>query len=139
MKRTITILLVDDDEDDRNIFCEALQLIDPEIQSVTATDGLEALDFLKKCTDLPNFIFLDLNMPRMDGKQCLKTLKEDKRFEAIPVIIYSTSKMEEDVQEAMRLGAAHYIEKPVNFDDICRKIALVIKGKWRKHSVPVKK
>lgn len=138
MKHTISILLIDDDEDDRNIFCDALRLIDPAIKAHTATDGQNALDFLKRCETLPDFIFLDLNMPRMDGKQCLKKLKEDKHFETIPVIIYSTSKMEEDVKETMQLGAAHYIKKPVSFDDICKELAMVIKGKWEKHRVRMK-
>lgn len=138
MKNSIALLLVDDDEDDRNLFREALDEIDVTIDCFMATDGLNALEFLNNCETLPDFIFIDLNMPRMNGKQLIRELKRNKQFEPIPVIIYSTSKIEEDVVETMRLGAAHYIKKPVSFNLICKEISMALKGKWesKKHHLP---
>ena len=139
MKNPIAILLVDDDEDDRNLFREALDEIDAAADCFMATDGLNALEFLNNCETLPDFIFVDLNMPRMNGKQLIRELKQNKQFESIPVIIYSTSKIEEDVKETMGLGVALYIKKPVSFNLICKEISMVLKGTWesKKHNLPL--
>jgi CheY-like chemotaxis protein len=76
----ITALLVDDDEDDRAFFCEAMGTISHNVICVTAEDGVDAFDFLRHSSKLPDFIFLDLNMPRMNGKDCLRELKQNKRY-----------------------------------------------------------
>src|ERR1041384_3417827 len=136
MKKNISqfILIVDDDDDDRIFFCEALHEIDPAIKFIIAKDGAEALDFLSKSDVLPDFIFLDLNMPRMNGKKCLEELKKSDRFFQIPVVMYSTSKNEERSEETKKLGALAFIKKPVLFDDIREIISHVISGEWEKVS-----
>ena len=123
IKRTLLVLLVDDDADDRQFFVEALSEVDPEIKIATSVDGIEALDFLHKLQELPNYIFLDLNMPRMDGFQCLAELKKSTRYAHIPVIIYTTSKQKEEEDEAFRLGASAFFQKPSNFADICKGLS----------------
>jgi CheY-like chemotaxis protein len=128
MKHSLRILLVDDDEDDRQFFCEAAQEVDSAIKCNTAKDGLAAIDFLNKQEVLPDFIFLDLNMPRMDGRQCLKALKELPAYSNIPVIIYSTSMLDHDLESTVRLGASFFIKKPVLFEDLCKEIFNVVKG-----------
>ena len=105
------LLIVDDDRDDRYFFRNAVKEIDPAIECQEAPDGLEALIQLRNSKILPDFIFLDLNMPGMNGKQCLAELKKDARLASIPVIIYSTSDFWKDIEETSKLGAAYYLIK----------------------------
>jgi CheY-like chemotaxis protein len=122
MDKVYTILLVDDDEEDRQIFMDALDEIDPGISCITAGDGRAALRLLEEQPVLPDIIFLDLNMQGMDGWQFLGEKRKNSRFEAIPVVIYSTSSHVKDIKETKELGAAGFITKPVLFDDICLKV-----------------
>jgi CheY-like chemotaxis protein len=85
----MTILLVDDDQDDVYIFREAINAISPEIKCIHAQDGIEAVELLKDA--IVDIIFLDLNMPRMDGKECLTEIRNNDALRNIPIIIYSTA------------------------------------------------
>src|SRR5262249_16873073 len=100
------IMIIDDDDDDRELFKEALYEISPEITCLKALDGVDALQMLSGGEHLPDIIFLDLNMPQINGRECLQILKQHDQLKDIPVIIYSTSKTEENVQQAMAAGAA---------------------------------
>ena len=94
------IMIVDDDPDDRAFFCEALSEVDASIECICLKGGEEAIEHLEESSnEFPDFIFLDLNMPRMDGKQCLKQLKSNSNLSSIPVVIYTTSKSKEDIEE----------------------------------------
>jgi CheY-like chemotaxis protein len=115
------ILFIDDDEDDRFLFAEALRSINPAIICDMAEDGLEALKILEAPL-LPDYIFLDLNMPVMNGFECLAEIKKNTRLQHIHVIIYSTSKNDRDVERIKNLGAISYIKKPADFKDLCDKI-----------------
>ncbi|MEO6167215.1 MAG: response regulator [Chitinophagales bacterium] len=109
----ITIMIVDDDEDDRRIFLEGIQEVDPGVQLLTAEDGITA--FLKlgaKEQQLPDFIFLDLNMPKQNGHEVLAELKNDELLKNIPVIIYTTSENEHEKAESLKKGAVAWITKP---------------------------
>lgn len=126
------VLIVDDDADDRELFCEAVQEIDETIQCITASNGeaaLKLLDNEKKDRPLPDYIFLDLNMPRLNGKQCLALIKSSPELQHIPIIIYTTSKLKEDVTETKRLGASYFITKPSKQKDLKKIISLVLEGK----------
>lgn len=113
----MTILLVDDDEDDQDIFKEASELVKPDINCLFAKDGEKCLELLETLSPLPDYIFLDVNMPRMDGKECLRLLKApDSPFQKIPVVIYSTSNHKSELGEYFRLGAANFITKPSEFN-----------------------
>ncbi|WP_205509639.1 response regulator [Longitalea arenae] len=108
-----SFLLVDDDIDDIIIFQESLKKVDEKIQFFSATNGKAAIDFLTdNINQLPSLIFLDINMPRMDGKECLKTIKQDERLKHIPVLMYTTSSQSSDIEETMMLGAMCFITKP---------------------------
>src|SRR6186713_1991328 len=97
----MTILLVDDDEDDRKLFVEATKEVDSTIVCNTASDGMEALAYLQDGrNEVPDFIFLDLRMPGLSGEECLIEIKKDQRMASVPVIVYTTSR---DVQESKRL------------------------------------
>ena len=120
----ITILMADDDPDDRLLTADALKearLIN-DIRFVE--NGVELLEYLRKQGKFaapadaprPGLILLDLNMPRMDGRTVLKELKNDPEFRAIPVVVLTTSKDDEDVYRSYDLGVNSYIVKPVTFE-----------------------
>lgn len=111
----MTILLVDDDEDDHEIFREAVSIVKPDCKMVFAKDGEHGLSQLAAGTR-PDFIFLDVNMPKMDGKEFLKRVKAEPHLQKIPVIIYSTSKHKNALGEYIALGASNYITKPSEFN-----------------------
>ncbi|MBO9583933.1 MAG: response regulator [Flavobacterium sp.] len=118
------ILLADDDRDDAEMFCEALADIDQNIICHCAENGSEALKTLKKQDKIPEVIFLDLNMPIMNGWECLKELKLDARYKEIPVIMISTSSHKNDMDKAANLGALCYFVKPNNFNDLKQVLQL---------------
>ena len=125
------ILLADDDADDRKYFLESLAEIDSTIECITAKDGQQALAFLNSPGFvLPDYIFLDLRMPRISGKQCLLQIKADDRLKDIPVIIYTTSRAVEESEELLRLGAVHFITKPADPDEIYYVLTLVLEERW---------
>src|SRR5579859_2280972 len=127
----MTILLVDDDEDDRKLFFEAARELDDTISCVSASSGEEALLYLKESSNpVPDYIFLDLRMPGLSGEECLLEIKKDERIASVPVIVYTTSK---DVRESVRLkqlGAAHFMSKPVFPDDVFYMVSFVLGEKW---------
>jgi DNA-binding response OmpR family regulator len=127
------ILIVDDDEDDRDLFCEAVRAIDPSIECTEARDAEQALHLLKSSKIfMPDFIFLDLNMPRINGKQCLAELKKSRDLRHIPVIIYTSSKRDADKIETRLLGAAHYISKPSGLAELNKALSFVLERKFEK-------
>ena len=120
-------LLVDDDPDDRDLFCEALLEIDPKIVCYAASGGRNALANLKTgAISLPDIIFLDINMPGMNGWQILSFLKEDEESKDIPVIMYSTSSHPEDVEKAHSFGALCMFTKPPSFAELKKCLELVL-------------
>jgi CheY-like chemotaxis protein len=122
----ITFLLADDDADDKTLFCEALAEINPAITCHTAADGKEALDILAKDQiKKPDIIFLDINMPVMDGWQCLGRLKEDTEHKDIPVIMYSTSSYQRDIDLALESGAFCFFTKPSDYRELRSILRLI--------------
>src|SRR3989337_1799555 len=130
MRKAQIIMIVDDDEDDVELFCDALKDVNDEIKCISVPNGEEALKKLNGDNDLPDYIFLDLNMPRLNGKQCLKRLKINAKLRDIPVIIYSTSKLREDIEETKQLGAVHFLTKPSRLKDLRKAISSILDGKY---------
>jgi len=129
-KKHTTLLIVDDDPDDCELFLEAVKEIDPSFNCIQASNGEDALALLhKKHPEIPDFIFLDMNMPRIDGRQFFSELKKDLHLQHIPVIIYTTSRRPEDVAEMKRMGSAGFITKPRTFEEICDAISNAITRK----------
>jgi CheY-like chemotaxis protein len=112
MRQIVNLMLVDDDEDDRDIFLSVVESISPDIVCSVATNGREALMKLGGAETLPEKIFLDLNMPLMDGKQFLREIKKNRGLSKIPVIILSTSSDKETIALTKELGAEDFITKP---------------------------
>lgn len=124
---TIKILLVDDDEDDLQLFLQALRVIDRSIDLMYADDGVTALKLLfNRELPLPDYIFLDLNMHRMNGKECLTEIKSLAYLAHIPVIICTTSKRDSDVLKTKELGASAFFTKPSSFDELVQVIRFIL-------------
>ena len=111
------ILYAEDDIDDFDFLCEVIRSFRPGLECVNAINGIEALEFLETTKRLPDVIVIDINMPAMDGRACLKAIKSDARFSAIPVIIYSTSRDPRDIAICMQLGATDYLMKPNTMEE----------------------
>jgi CheY-like chemotaxis protein len=127
MSKQVLVFLVEDDLDDQGLFHDALAEIDKNIQLVTAVNGVEAMRKFNHETYLvPDYIFMDLNMPLMNGLQCLREFKKIPSFENVPVIIYSTSCSERDIQEAHKAGAFYYFRKPYSFLELCSELKIVL-------------
>ena len=131
MRKKITLFLADDDEDDKKLFIESAKQIDKQIKIFTASDGQEALSILKdKRNPLPDYIFLDLRMPRISGKQCLEEIRKDERLQHIPVFIYTTSREVMDSIKLKESGAVHFISKPADPSEIYYILSAVLNEKW---------
>lgn len=122
------ILLADDDRDDTDLFCEALAGAANDIVCHCAGDGRELLNTLNELPEKPQLIFLDLNMPVMNGWECLSLLKQDPQTRHIPVIIISTSSHQQEMEKALSLGALCYFVKPDHFNQLSRVLGVLVKG-----------
>ncbi len=124
--KRITILLAEDDADDRLLVKEALAegRVLNELRCVE--DGEELMDYLRRQgryadpeqSPRPGLVLLDLNMPRKDGREALREIKSDPELRRIPIVVMTTSKAEEDIFRSYDLGANSYISKPVTFDGL---------------------
>ena len=131
MKSNMSFFIVDDDVDDRNLFIEAVKEVDATIECITANNGEQALALLADPrTSLPDFIFLDLRMPRIDGKKCLIELKKNEKLKHIPVVIFTTSRDVEESKELKEIGAFHFISKPNDPEEIYYLISFVLDEHW---------
>lgn len=107
--------LADDDRDDTDLFGEALKKIDKEIVFHSAANGKELIEKLHTTNTKPEIIFLDINMPEVDGWESLRKLKQHEMLREIPVVMYSTSSAYIDGHRAIKSGAVCYLEKPASF------------------------
>ncbi|MEJ7738163.1 MAG: TonB-dependent receptor plug domain-containing protein [Chitinophagaceae bacterium] len=124
-----TVFLIDDDIDDQEIFCAALQTIDTSINCEVADDGILALERLMDKKDfLPDYIFIDLNMPRINGVECLAETKKIDRLKSVPVFMFSTSPGPEAVMANKMLGAQRLIVKPANFNNLVAVLSGIVRS-----------
>ncbi len=123
----IRLLLTDDDPDDCMFFRDALQDLQVPSDLTTMKDGVELMHFLHDKKDsLPDVLFLDLNMPRKKGQECLKEIRQQEHLNSLPVIIFSTSYDEGVASGLYALGANYYIQKPGDFEKLKEVIAEVM-------------
>jgi CheY-like chemotaxis protein len=125
----IKVIHTDDDPDDRELFKEALSRIDFKTSLQSFADCSSLVNNLLKTRDggLPDVIFLDINMPKKNGLSCLKEIRDNKRFEKIAIVILTTSTRPEDVQEANKLGANLFLNKPSNFKELKSLLSHLLK------------
>ena len=128
------IFLADDDVDDCTLFEDALREVSSTTQLTTAADGIELMEILEeRVPPKPDVIFLDLNMPRKNGLECLEQIKQTSRFSNIPIVIFSTSAQNETVNEVYRKGANYYICKPGSFAKLKSAIQQILTVDWAKN------
>lgn len=131
----INICLADDDEDDRLFFTDAFEELKMKTNVMTFNDGVELMDYLNDGDSiLPNVLFLDLNMPKKNGVECLLEIKQNEKLNDIAIAIYSTSSSEEHIEETFVNGANIYIKKPSDFDDLKKILAEVVTINWQYHT-----
>jgi CheY-like chemotaxis protein len=116
------VLIIDDDPEDSEIFCDAIATISASIKCLGSKSSEDALVLLNQNMDtLPDLIFLDINMPKMDGRECLVEIKKNKHLEHIPVVMYSTSASYKDLDFFKRMNIK-FMEKPSSFDDLVNEL-----------------
>ncbi|WP_142784816.1 response regulator [Changchengzhania lutea] len=131
----IKVILADDDEDDRLFFTDAFDELKITTKVNTFNDGVYLMDYLNgDDVVLPHVLFLDLNMPRKNGIECLKEIKDNPKFNDISVAIYSTSASEEDIEKTFVLGANIYIKKPSDFKTLKKVLSEVVTINWQYHT-----
>ena len=131
-KEPILILLADDDEDDRLFFKEAFEEIKIKTIVNIVNDGVELMNHLThEGNKLPHILFLDLNMPRKTGNDCLLEIKSMAHLKDIAIAIYSTSSSEKDIEETFVQGANVYIKKPSDFNTLKKILEQVITINWQ--------
>jgi CheY-like chemotaxis protein len=126
MVKSKNIFLVDDDVDDQLFFTDALREIDSGISCSIANNGKEALEYLRELKLLPEILFLDLNMPFMNGYECLSQLKNEPRLSRIPVVIFTTSNDPKDAEITHQLGAEVFLSKPPEFGQLREKLEKIL-------------
>jgi|JI10StandDraft_1071094.scaffolds.fasta_scaffold131674_2 CheY-like chemotaxis protein len=133
----ITVFLADDDSDDRAFFEEAFTDLSMDIKLKSLNDGEELISTISEVITNPpppHLVFLDLNMPRKNGFECLSEIKNNPRFKNIPIVIISTSTHSADIDRSYELGADAYIAKPNNLKDLRKLIKSVLDLKlWTNH------
>lgn len=117
MKKKLDILFIDDDLIEGMKFNRALNGMDYDCNIIEASNGEDALNILRQKQSLPNIILLDLNMPKLNGIEFLKILKEDDLIKQIPTIVFTTSNHRKDILECYKIGIAGYIIKPLKYED----------------------
>jgi len=122
------ILIIDDDPDDQGLFREAIQAVDPSIICQYASDGEQALQKLVAQDLMPDFIFLDVNMPIMDGREFIIQLKSRSRLKDVPVFVFSTTSNDKENTQFRNLGARDFIIKPHKFQTLVYEVGAIVKG-----------
>ena len=131
------LLLADDDEDDRALFRERIIEIGANVELSTVKDGFQLMHALSEAEWLPDVIFLDLNMPYKSGKECLNEIRQNAKLKHIPIVIFSTSNSEIDIEETFKKGANLYFKKPIDFNlqkTLVRKILAINWKEFMPHS-----
>lgn len=131
----LRILLADDDEDDRLFFVDAIEELKVKTIVATVNDGVELMDYLNQPDKrTPHLIFLDLNMPRKGGMDCLTEIRSNSKLKDLSIAIYSTSSSDEDIEDTFVKGANIYIKKPNDFGALKKILSEVISINWQYHT-----
>jgi CheY-like chemotaxis protein len=126
MNKTTIYYIIDDDIDDQRFLIDVLTEIDPSAQCYTAFNGRTAINNLKNhAIPLPDTIFLDINMPGLNGKECLAEFKRMPHLEHIPIIMYTTSSNKLDIQETIQMGAFYFLTKKPTIKELRSEILVI--------------
>lgn len=131
MNDVLKIVLADDDESDRINFVDAFEELKIKSEVNTVNDGVNLMEYLEKRSgNLPDIVFLDLNMPRKNGLECLKEIRQNPRLKEIIVAIYSTSSSEKDIDSTLINGANVYIKKPNDFETLKQVLDKIVRAAY---------
>lgn len=130
------IFLADDDCDDVDFFTTALKDIPLNYELNVACDGKELIEKLSRTDKTPDIIFIDVNMPRMNGIDALSVIRNETPFTEIPVIVYSTSANETFIKKAYEAGASYYFTKPIDIKKLRDRIHNFLTMDWKKSETP---
>lgn len=136
-KKSTHILFSDDDTDDALLFTQAADLLTSPILLSFAEDGEQLMRYLEK-EMLPDMIFLDLNMPVKNGIECLKEIRNDKKLDWLPIIVYTTSDSPADIEACFELRANLYVVKPTSFENIIKTLKKILVIDFKKQSFPAR-
>ena len=132
MKHTRTLLLVDDDQDDLDFFTEAIRENFNNVECVSMTNPKLAIDKLSKDGLTPDLIFLDLNMPKMNGRELLTAIRRLPKLKKTPVVIYTTSSEIKDQEDTAKLGASYFLTKPTRLEELRNQLKHILSIDWLK-------
>lgn len=126
------IFMADDDEDDRSLFAEALQEIDSSIVLTQAENGKQLMDILSSPSNpMPDIVFIDINMPKLNGFECLEKIRnQNGNLKDLHVIMFTTSNNPTTIEKAFELGASHYAIKPNSFQALKLLINNILQIDW---------
>jgi DNA-binding response OmpR family regulator len=125
----MTVLYIDDDPDDSEFAVEALSNVDDTIKCLVFTKAKDALQFLLETDELPDFIFLDINMPLMNGKQCLLKIKAEPKLKDIPVVMCSTTLQTSEMKVYFEMGVYDFIVKPNTIEKMRIEMQAIIESR----------
>ena len=125
-----TLFLAEDDDEDKELFTYIISEISPDIKISVANNGIKFMSLLDNATQLPDFIFLDLNMPLKTGFECLQEIKNSEKWKQIKTIILSTSSYPEQIEEVYKLGADLYLEKPNSYSRFKDSLSKCLQMDW---------
>jgi len=129
------VFLVDDDYEDHEIFQMAFSKVEPSFKLVTAENGIEAIEKFKNDPSFkPDIIFLDVNMPRMNGKECIKELRTMPSLVNTPIILYSTHDSQREVIQAKEVGASDFMTKPASISEFSKALRDTITKHLKSHA-----
>lgn len=131
MKDKLTIFYTDDDYDDLEFFKEIVSDINQDFDVVTQSDGFELLDALNNPPPNPYVVFLDINMPGINGLDILKSLRSTTEHQALPIVMLSTSNDETIIEKTRLLGATYYMPKSGIFENLKKSIEHALSINWR--------
>lgn len=130
MKSDLTIFYTDDDQDDLDFFTEIVSEIDSSYNVITQNNGLELLHALNNPPPTPYLIFLDINMPGINGLDVLKKVRESASHKFLPIVMFSTSNDESIIEKSRKLGATYYMPKSGVFDNLKKSIEHALSINW---------
>ena len=124
------LFLAEDDDEDIKFFTDIISDISPDIQISIAKNGIELMSLLETEKQLPDFIFLDLNMPIKTGFECLKEIRSSEKWKAIKIVILSTSSQRDQIKEVYKMGADLYLQKPNSYSTFRDTLSRCLQMDW---------
>lgn len=119
ISKNLKVILADDDQDDREFFVHAAQRFSDKLSVVTLNDGKRVLEYLAELDEHEQYLFLlDINMPKVSGIECLSYIRKSEKWNNVPVVMYSTSSSDQDIQRSFSEGANSYVIKPFSLSSL---------------------